>query len=159
MVFEDVAEFHLAGIPSADFWVGAVDPQKFAAAQESGTPLPQLHTAAWAPDYAPTRNSNRCRNHRSTGIAAILAFRARLTLLVNLNSGRELEIRIWDEPDISISPAAFEAIAFCELLMRSVKKQLARPDSVEALGRETSPVAPSCSKTPESECELVLQLQ
>ena len=54
MVFEDVAEFHLAGIPSADFWVGAVDPQKFAAAQESGTPLPQLHTAGWAPDYAPT---------------------------------------------------------------------------------------------------------
>jgi hypothetical protein len=51
-----------------------------------------------------------------------------------LNSGHELEIRIWDEPDISISPAAFEAIAFCELLMRSVKKQLARADSVEALG-------------------------
>jgi amidohydrolase len=54
MVFEDFAGFHLSGIPSADFWVGAVDPQKFAAAQESGTPLPQLHTAAWAPDYAPT---------------------------------------------------------------------------------------------------------
>src|SRR5206468_11034690 len=60
----------------------------------------------------------------------------------------ELEIRIWDEPDISISPAAFEAIAFCELLMRSVKKQLARADSVEALGREKPPVAPSCSKIP-----------
>jgi hypothetical protein len=55
-----------------------------------------------------------------------------------LNSGHELEIRIWDEPDISILPAAFEAIAFCELLMRSVKKQLARADSVEALGREKS---------------------
>jgi len=54
MVFEDFAEFNLAGIPSADFWVGAVDPQKFTAAQKSGTPLPQLHTAAWAPDYAPT---------------------------------------------------------------------------------------------------------
>jgi len=77
-----------------------------------------------------------------------------------LNSGHELEIRIWDERDISISPAAFEAIAFCELLMRSVKKQLARADSVEALGREKSSVAPSCSKIPEeSECELVLQLQ
>jgi hypothetical protein len=77
-----------------------------------------------------------------------------------LNSGHELEIRIWDERDISISPAAFEAIAFCELLMRSVKKQLARADSVEALGCEKSPVAPSCSKIPEeSECELVLQLQ
>jgi hypothetical protein len=77
-----------------------------------------------------------------------------------LNSGRELEIRIWDEPDISISPAAFEAIAFCELLMRSVKTQLARADGLEALGREKSSVAPSCSKIPEeSECELVLQLQ
>jgi hypothetical protein len=54
MVFEDFAEFNLAGIPSADFWVGAVDPEKFAAAQKSGTSLPQLHTAAWAPDYAPT---------------------------------------------------------------------------------------------------------
>jgi hypothetical protein len=43
--------------------------------------------------------------------------------------------------------------------MRSVKKQLARADSVEALGREKS-LAPSCSKIPEeSECELVLQLQ
>jgi len=44
--------------------------------------------------------------------------------------------------------------------MRSVKKQLARADRVEALGREKSSVAPSCSKIPEeSECELVLQLQ
>jgi hypothetical protein len=44
--------------------------------------------------------------------------------------------------------------------MRFVKKQLARADSVEALGSERSPVAPSCSKIPEeSECELVLQLQ
>jgi amidohydrolase len=54
MVFEDFAEFNLAGIPSEDFWVGAVDPKDFAAAQQSGAPLPQLHTAAWAPDYAPT---------------------------------------------------------------------------------------------------------
>lgn len=54
MVFEDFAEFNLAGIPSADFWVGAVDPEKFATAQKSGTSLPQLHTATWAPDYAPT---------------------------------------------------------------------------------------------------------
>ncbi len=54
MVFEDFAEFNLAGIPSADFWVGGVEPVKFAAAQQSGTPLPQLHSAMWAPDYAPT---------------------------------------------------------------------------------------------------------
>lgn len=51
MVFEDFAEFNLAGIPSADFWVGAVKPENFTAAQQSGTPLPQLHSAAWAPDY------------------------------------------------------------------------------------------------------------
>ena len=54
MIFEDFAEFNLAGIPSADLWVGAVNPEKFAAAQRSGTPLPQLHSAAWVPDYAPT---------------------------------------------------------------------------------------------------------
>jgi len=54
MVFEDFAEFNLAGIPSADFWVGAVKPDTFTAAQRSGAPLPQLHSATWAPDYAPT---------------------------------------------------------------------------------------------------------
>jgi len=54
MVFEDFAEFNLAGIPSADFWVGAVEPAKFAAAQQSGTDLPQLHSSTWAPDYTPT---------------------------------------------------------------------------------------------------------
>lgn len=54
MIFEDFAEFNLAGIPSVDFWVGAVNPEKFAAAQKSGTPLPQLHSSTWAPDYAPT---------------------------------------------------------------------------------------------------------
>jgi len=54
MVFEDFAEFNLAGIPSADFWIGAVEPAKFAAAQKSGELLPQLHSATWAPDYAST---------------------------------------------------------------------------------------------------------
>ncbi len=54
MIFEDFAEFKLAGIPSVDLWVDAVKPESFAATQQSGTPLPQLHSAAWAPDYAPT---------------------------------------------------------------------------------------------------------
>jgi hippurate hydrolase len=54
MIFEDFAEFNLAGIPSVDLWVGAVNPEKFAAAQQSGSTLPQLHSATWAPDYAPT---------------------------------------------------------------------------------------------------------
>jgi amidohydrolase len=54
MVFEDFAEFPLAGVPSADFWVGGVERSKFAAAQQSGVPLPQLHSGLWAPDYEPT---------------------------------------------------------------------------------------------------------
>jgi amidohydrolase len=54
MVFEDFAEFNLAGIPSAEFWVGGVEPAKFAAAQQAGTPLPQLHSSMWAPDYVST---------------------------------------------------------------------------------------------------------
>jgi len=32
----------------------AAKPESFAAAQQSGTPLPQLHSAAWAPGHAPT---------------------------------------------------------------------------------------------------------
>ena len=54
MVGEDFAEFNLAGIPSAIFWIGGVNPAKFLAAQESGTHLPQLHSSLWAPDYAQT---------------------------------------------------------------------------------------------------------
>lgn len=54
MVFEDFAEFNLAGIPSVDLWIGAVNPEKLATAQQSGSPLPQLHSATWAPDYVPT---------------------------------------------------------------------------------------------------------
>lgn len=54
MVFEDFAEFPLAGIPSAYFPVGAVDPTAFSAAHKSGAALPQLHSATRAPDDAPT---------------------------------------------------------------------------------------------------------
>ena len=54
MVFEDFSEFSLAGVPSVLFAVGAVDPAKFAAAQQSGTPLPGLHSSLWAPDREPT---------------------------------------------------------------------------------------------------------
>ena len=54
MVFEDFSEFSLASVPSAIFSVGAVDPTKFAAAQQSGTPLPGLHSSLWAPDREPT---------------------------------------------------------------------------------------------------------
>ncbi len=54
MVFEDFSEFSLAGVPSALFRVGGVEPAKFAAAQQSRTPLPGLHSALWAPDREPT---------------------------------------------------------------------------------------------------------
>jgi hippurate hydrolase len=54
MVFEDFSEFSLAGVPSVLFAVGGVEPVKFAAAQQSGTPLPGLHSSLWAPDREPT---------------------------------------------------------------------------------------------------------
>jgi metal-dependent amidase/aminoacylase/carboxypeptidase family protein len=54
MVFEDFSEFSLAGVPSTMFYVGAVEPSKFAAAQQSGAPLPGLHSSLWAPDREPT---------------------------------------------------------------------------------------------------------
>ena len=54
MVFEDFSEFSRAGVPSALFALGAVEPAKFAAAQQSGTPLPGLHSSLWAPDREPT---------------------------------------------------------------------------------------------------------
>jgi amidohydrolase len=53
MVFEDFAEFHLAGIPSLMIVVGAVEPAVFAAAQQSGAILPGPHSPLWAPDYKP----------------------------------------------------------------------------------------------------------
>ncbi len=54
MVFEDFSEFSLAGVPSVIFWVGGVERTKFSAAQQSGTPLPGLHSSLWAPDREPT---------------------------------------------------------------------------------------------------------
>ena len=54
MVFEDFSEFSLAGVPSVIFWVGGVERVKFTAAQQSGTPLPGLHSSLWAPDREPT---------------------------------------------------------------------------------------------------------
>jgi hippurate hydrolase len=54
MVFEDFSEFSLAGVPSAIFAVGGVEPATFAAARQSGAPLPGLHSSLWAPDREPT---------------------------------------------------------------------------------------------------------
>jgi len=51
---EDFSEFGSAGVPATMFFVGAVEPAKFAEAQKSGAVLPGLHSSLWAPDYAPT---------------------------------------------------------------------------------------------------------
>jgi hippurate hydrolase len=54
MVSEDFSEYGLAGIPAAQFHVGAVEPQHFAEAMKSGETLPSLHSALFAPDREPT---------------------------------------------------------------------------------------------------------
>ncbi len=43
-----------AKIPSMIFWIGAVEPSKWQAAQDSALGLPSLHSPFFAPDYAPT---------------------------------------------------------------------------------------------------------
>ena len=61
MVSDDFSEFGHAGVPSVDFWLGAVEPGKFEAAKKSGETLPGLHSALFAPDLEPSLR---------TGIAA-----------------------------------------------------------------------------------------
>jgi hippurate hydrolase len=65
MVSEDFSEYGRTEekIPSALFWVGGVNPQKFAATTDKGT-LPSLHSALWAPDAEPAIK---------TGISAMTA--------------------------------------------------------------------------------------
>lgn len=53
MVSEDFSEFPLAGIPSLQLRVGAVDPTKWASAAKSGVILPSLHSSQFAPDIEP----------------------------------------------------------------------------------------------------------
>ena len=51
---EDVGLFSLDGrIPAVMYWLGAADPEKLAVSQKSGMPLPGLHSALFAPEYAP----------------------------------------------------------------------------------------------------------
>jgi hippurate hydrolase len=51
---EDVGLFSLDGqIPAVMYWLGAADPAKLAESRRSGVPLPSLHSALFAPDYAP----------------------------------------------------------------------------------------------------------
>jgi len=51
---EDVGLFSLDGkIPAVMYWLGAADPDKLAESRKTGVPLPGLHSALFAPDYAP----------------------------------------------------------------------------------------------------------
>jgi hippurate hydrolase len=56
MASEDFGLFGLEGhkIPAVIFWLGAMDPQKFAAAQAEGKLLPGLHTSKFEPLPEPT---------------------------------------------------------------------------------------------------------
>ncbi|CAN5553077.1 M20 family metallopeptidase [soil metagenome] len=53
---EDFSEFSLPdhSIPACDFWIGAVAPEKIAAAEKGGQTLPSLHSSKFAPVPEPT---------------------------------------------------------------------------------------------------------
>lgn len=50
MAGDDFAEYGKAGVPEMQLRLGAVDPQKFAAAKSAKTPLPSLHSPTFLPD-------------------------------------------------------------------------------------------------------------
>jgi hippurate hydrolase len=56
MAGEDFSQFSLPdrSVPAVMFWVGAVDPKKFAEQKKSGTRLPTLHSSRFAPIPEPT---------------------------------------------------------------------------------------------------------
>ena len=56
MASEDFGIFGLSGhkIPTVMFWLGAMDPVKFAAAAQSGALLPGPHTSRFEPVPEPT---------------------------------------------------------------------------------------------------------
>jgi amidohydrolase len=54
MAADDFAEYGQAGVPAIEFSVGAVDPEKFAAAKKSGESLPGPHSPFFAPDREPS---------------------------------------------------------------------------------------------------------
>lgn len=54
MVSEDFSEFSLAGVPTLQLRIGAVEPAKYDAAAKGGPPLPSLHSSTFFPDLEPT---------------------------------------------------------------------------------------------------------
>ncbi|WP_416351540.1 M20 metallopeptidase family protein [Parashewanella curva] len=53
MVGEDVSQYALTKeqVPLTFFWLGAVNPKKYAESVKNGTELPSLHSSKFAPDY------------------------------------------------------------------------------------------------------------
>src|SRR6516225_10214920 len=51
---EDFSEYINAGVPSMNFHIGVYEPEKWAAANKSGTPLPGNHSPLFAPVPKPT---------------------------------------------------------------------------------------------------------
>lgn len=58
MVSEDFSEFSLAGVPTLQLRIGAVQSAKYEAAMKGGPPLPSLHSATFFPDLEPTLKSS-----------------------------------------------------------------------------------------------------
>jgi amidohydrolase len=54
MASDDFAEYRFAGIPSVMLELGAVNPEKYAAAKKSGEALPGPHSPYFAPDREPS---------------------------------------------------------------------------------------------------------
>ncbi len=54
MASDDFAEYRFAGIPSVMLELGAVNPEKYAAAKKAGEPLPGPHSPYFAPDREPS---------------------------------------------------------------------------------------------------------
>jgi len=54
MVSEDFSVYSDEGVPTLMLRIGTVESAKYDSAKKSGTPLPGLHSAQFAPDYEPT---------------------------------------------------------------------------------------------------------
>jgi amidohydrolase len=56
MIGEDFSRFatHEKKSPLCMFWLGTASPEKIKKSQETGVPLPSLHTSTYAPDLAPS---------------------------------------------------------------------------------------------------------
>ena len=78
MVSEDFSEYALAGVPTLMLRIGAVEPAKFAAAENGGPPLPSLHSSQFFPDLEPTL--------KSAMVAEVLALRELMPARVNRSS-------------------------------------------------------------------------